>query len=60
MPDVNKDSIFWVVRHMVSGVHDGTFDVIDTRTKAVVANFATVALAGADSIARNKVVGNVP
>jgi len=60
MPDVNKDSIFWAVKHMVAGVHDGTWDVIDTRTKAVLANFATAELASPDVIARNKVVGNVP
>jgi hypothetical protein len=40
--------VFQVVPH-----GDDTFDVMDTRTKAIAANFATQLLAAADAISRN-------
>jgi hypothetical protein len=49
-----EDHVFQVVIHQPA---DGTFDVMDTRTKAIVANFATQPLAAADAITRNDAIG---
>lgn len=53
------DFIFNVIPHLAAGVHDGTWDVMDSRNKSVVANFATQPLAAADAISRNRTVAGL-
>ena len=55
-----NDHVFMVEKHMVAGVWDTTYDTVDTRTQAIVANTATQPLARADAVTRNQALDALP